>query len=64
MAVAAAATAAGALGEPSSVSAHSACEGKPGDEVGRLRQLLASQKANHEVCRPLCALASWKRRSC
>ena len=47
--MAAAAAAAGAPGEPSSVSAHSACEGKPGDEAGRLRQLLASQKAGHEV---------------
>ena len=47
--MAAAAAAAGAPGEPSSVSVHSACEGKPGDEAGRLRQLLASQKAGHEV---------------
>lgn len=49
---------AGALGEPSSVSAHSVCGGKPGDEAGGLRQLLATQKADHEVRRLLHTVVS------
>lgn len=53
---AAAAAAAAAVGEPSTHSGNSACEAKPGDDAGHLRQLLQSQKIGYEVHCPLCQL--------